>query len=266
MVAGDAEPESALGKIESEAEAKDENDSGWPDDEGAGVPGDEKDCGLGSVVEGDGPLLVEGGGCFADVETSDGFVGGGGSAGCADADDEEGMGDLLKLEVGGVREEDSKRQRGACNGDATSEVNLEALGCAGLVEDDGLGADEAAGRVADGEGDRGDEGGLVEDDAIVGKGVVDAQVVATGDELAVTIDAEVGDVVGGQSRVAVERSGEGVDAETNVVGGATGVDDGALAGGESLIEGEAGEGIAEIDERSGEDVAGGTVGWEAAPL
>ena len=199
MLAGDAEPEATLGEIESEAEAKDENNGGGPDDEGAGVPGDEEDGGFGSVVEGDGPLFVDGGGCFAGVETGDGFVGGGGRTGCADTDDEEGMGDLLKLEVGGVREEDSKREGGAGNWDSTSEVYLEALGCAGLVEDDGLGADEAATGVANGEGDGGDEGGLVEDDAVVGKGVVDAQVVAVGDELAVTIDTEVGDVVGSQA-------------------------------------------------------------------
>src|ERR1700694_1836103 len=168
MLAGDAEPEAALGEIESEAEAKNEDDGGWPDDEGAGVPGDEEDSGFGSIVEGDGPLLVEGMGCFADVETGDGFVGGKGRAGRADTDDEEGMGDLLKLEVGSVREEDSKREGGAGNWDSTSEVYLEALGCASLIGDDGLGAEEAASGVADGEGDRGDEGGLVEDDAVIG--------------------------------------------------------------------------------------------------
>lgn len=107
---------------------------------------------------------------------------------------------------------------------------------------------------------------MVEDDAIVGERIVDAQVVAVGDELAVTVNAEVGDVVGSKTGAAVEGGGEGVDAEADVVGGAAGVDDGALAGGEGLVEGEAGEGVAEANERGRENVACRAVGWKIVPL
>ncbi len=259
VVAGDAEPEATLGEVEGEAEAEDKDDGGGPDEGGTAIFRDEEDSSFGGVVESDGPLFVEGVGCFADVEAGDGFVSGGGSAGCAYTDDEEGVGDLWKLEGRGVGKEDGEGKGCSGDGDATSEVYLETLGGAGLVEDDRLGADKAAASVADGESDGGDEGGLVENDAVVGKGVVDAQVVTASNELAVTVDAEVGDVVGGEAGSAVEGGGEVVDAEADVVGGATRVDDGALAGGEGLIEGEASEAVAEANEGSGEDAAGGTV-------
>ena len=247
VVAEDAEPETTLGEVEGEAEAEYEDDGGGPDEGGTTIFRDEEDGGFGGVGEGDGPLFVESAGCFADVEAGDSFVSGRGSARCADTDDEEWVGDLWKLKGRGMGKEDGEGKGCSGDGDATSKVYLETLSSAGLVEDDRLGADKAAASVADGESDGGDEGRLMENDAIVGKGVVDAQVVTAGNELAVTIDAEVGDIVGSEAGIAVEGGGEVVGAEADVVGGATQVDDGALAGGEGLIEGEAGETVAEAN-------------------
>ena len=51
MLAGDAEPEAALGEVEGEAEAKDEDDGGGPDEQGAGVSGDEEDGGFGHCLD-----------------------------------------------------------------------------------------------------------------------------------------------------------------------------------------------------------------------
>lgn len=266
VLAGDAQPEAALGEVESEAEAKNEDDSRRPDKERATVFSNEENGSFGSVVEGNGPLFVESVGCFARVEAGDGFIGGGRSAGCADTDDEEGVGDLRKLQGGGVGEEDGEGERGTGDGDATGEVYLETPGGAGLVEDYGLGANEASGGVTDGEGNGGDEGGLVKNDAVVGEGVVHAQVVAVSDELTVAVDAEIGDIVGGEAGVAVKGGSEVVDAEADVVGGAALVNDGALAGREGLVKGETGEAIAEAHEGSGKDMAGGAVEWEAVPL
>lgn len=266
VVAGDAEPEATLGEVESEAEAEDEDNGSGPDEGRTTIFRDKKDGGFGGVVEGDGPLFVEGVGRSANVEAADGFITGGGSARCADADDEERVGDLWKLEAGSVGKEDGECKGCSGDGNATSEVYLETLGGAGLVENDRLGADKTAASVTDGEGDGGDERGLVENDAIVGKRVVDAQVVTASNELAVTVDAEVGDVVGGEAGIAVEGGSEVVDAEADVVGSAARVDNGALPGGEGLIEGETGEAVAEVNKRGGEDTAGRTVCREAVPL
>ena len=165
-----------------------------------------------------------------------------------------------------MRKEDVEGVGCPGDGDVFGKIYLEALDGAGLVEDDRLGADQAAGGVADGKGDGGDEGRLVKDDAVVGEGVVDAQVVAAGDELAIAVDAEVGDVVGGESGMWIESGGEVIDAKADVVGGAARVDDGALSGGQGLIEGEAGEAIAEADEGRWKDAAGRAIGGEAVPL
>ncbi len=176
------------------------------------------------------------------------------------------MCDLWELQRGGVRKEDGEGVRCPGDGDAFGKIYLEALDGAGLVEDDRLGADEAAAGVADGKSDGGDEGRLVKDDAVVGEGVVDAQMVAAGDELAVAVDAEVGDVVGGESAMWIESGGEVIDAKADVVGGAARVDDGALPSGQGLVEGEAGEAVAKADQGRWEDAAGGAVGGEAVPL
>ena len=143
---------------------------------------------------------------------------------------------------------------------------MQALEGATLIKDDGLGADEAATGIADGEGNGGYERGLMEDDAVVGERVVDAQVIAAGDKLTIAVDAEVGDVVGGETGAAVKCGREVVDTEADIVRCAAWVDDGALSGGKSLVEGEAGQGVAEIDQRGGQNVAGRAVGWESVPL
>jgi len=167
VLARDAKPEAALGEVESEAEAKNKDESCRPDKERATVFCNEQNGSFGSVVEGDGPLFVEGVGCFAGMEAGDGFIGSGRSAGSADADDEEGVGDLRKLQGGGMGKEDGEGKRGTGDGDATGEVYLETPGGASLVEDDRLGANEAAGGVTDGEGNGRDKGGLVKNNAVI---------------------------------------------------------------------------------------------------
>ena len=143
---------------------------------------------------------------------------------------------------------------------------MQAFEDAALIKDDGLGADETSASVADGEGDGGYERGLMEDDSVVTERVVDAQVVAAGDKLTITVDAEVGNVVGGKAAVAVKCGREVVDAEADIVRCAAWVDDGALPGGERLIKGETGQGVTEVDQGSRQNMASGAIGWESVPL
>lgn len=129
-----------------------------------------------------------------------------------------------------------------------------------------MSADEATIRVTDGESDGSDERRLMKDDAVVGKWVVDAQVVAMGDELTVTVDAQISDVVGGKAATRVEGSGKVVDAKADVMGRAARVDNGALSGRQGLVEGKASKAIAKTHDGRGQNMARGTVLGEAVPL
>lgn len=164
-----------------------------------------------------------------------------------------------------MRKEDGEGEAGTGDGNAARVVYLQALGGIGLVKHDGLVTDEAATAVADGERDGGNERRLVKDDPIIGKGIVDAQVVAVRDKLAVAVDAQIGHIVGRQSGRVIEGRGEVVDAETDIMGSAAWIDNGALAGRQRLVEGETGQAVAEADKRGRENATRGTIRREAVP-
>ena len=93
------------------------------------------------------------------MEADDGFILVGRSARRADADEEEWILHLGELSSGVMGEEDADGHWCSGDGDAIGVIHDEALlELSGLVEDDGLGADNAALGIGDGEGDRGDEG------------------------------------------------------------------------------------------------------------
>lgn len=265
-LAGDAQPEAALWEVEGDAEAENKNNSSGPDKEGATVFGNEQHRRFGGIIEGDGPLFIKALGRLPNVEAAHGFVAGGRRTRRADADNKERIRDLRKLEVRRMREDDGQREAGSGNRNAAREVYLQALFGSGLVKHDRLVANEAATGVANGECDRGNERRLVEDDPIIRKRIVDAQVVAVRHKLAVAVNAQVGHVVGRQAGRAVEGRCKVVDAETDVVRSAARVDNGALTGRQGLIECEPGEAIAEADERSRKDAPGGAIQREAMPL
>lgn len=265
-LAGDAQPDAALREIEGQAEAENEDHGSRPDEGGAAVSGNEQDSSFGGVIESDGPLFVKTGGGLADADISQSFEIGRRGSRHANTDKEGWVTHLSELDGGRMREGDGEGHGSTGDGNALRIVNLQALVVAGLVEDDRLGADEAAVGVTDGERDGGYEGRLVEDDAIIGKRIVDAQVIAMGDKLAVTEDAQVGDVVGSEAATRVEGGGEFVDAKADIVGRAARVDDGALPGRQGLVKGETGQAVAESDEGRGQDMTRGAVLREAMPL
>lgn len=97
MLAGDAQPEATLGKIEGETKAKDEDNSGGPDKQRAAIFGDEEDGGFAGLVEGDGPLFVETGLGLAHSHVDKSFEGVGRGSRYANTNKERWMLHLSKL-------------------------------------------------------------------------------------------------------------------------------------------------------------------------